>query len=162
DLDGDGVPGWSLWPHVPSEVTHSGSDHYSYLPVKPGTASGGTFFVQERAGCISIAARVITHLEAEVKDCTHITGTSINDKSEGRVYGCTRVDKGTCDTNNASCTGWKKDITCTPDDWKKQTACDGDDIDRLDNDQNQIQNTKATFELVRIGDVDGKETCEDV
>src|SRR5204863_128336 len=124
DLDGDGVPGWSLWPHVPSEVTHSGSDHYSYLPVKPGTASGGVFFVQERAGCVSIAARVITHLEAEVKDCTHITGTVINDKSEGRVYGCTLVDKGTCDTNNASCTGWKKDVTCTPDDWKKQTACD--------------------------------------
>jgi hypothetical protein len=161
DLDGDGQPGWTLWPHVPSEKTLTGSGHYSYLPARPGNGNG-MFFVDERAGCVSVAARVITHLEGEATDCTHLTGIVINEKSEGRVHSCTRVDPGTCGANKSNCTGWAKDITCNADDWKSQTPCQGDDVDRLDNDQNQVQNTKATFEMVKIGEVGDKKSCDDV
>jgi hypothetical protein len=163
DLDGDGEPGWSLWPRVPSQTTLSGTGKYSYLPVKPATGSGGTYYVDGRAGCISVAVRVITHLQGKVDDCTHLSGTVINEKTEGRVHSCTRVDKGTCsDPLNKTCTGWNKDITCTADDWKNQPACDPGDIDRLDNDQNQVQNSTAAFEMVKIGEVGDKVGCSDV
>jgi hypothetical protein len=162
DTDGDGEPGWTLWPHVPSETTLSGSGHYSYLPAKPGSANGGVY-IAERAGCISIALRVITHLEGQVKDCSHLVGTVVNDKTEGRVHSCTHVPKGgTCDPSTMSCPGWGKDITCTADDWKAAERCDDSDLGRLDDDQNQVQDTKATFYMEKIGSIGDTFSCEDV
>ncbi len=161
DTDGDGEPGWTLWPHVPSETTQSGTGHYSYLPVKPGSA-GGTFYIAERAGCVSVALRVITHLEGQVDDCSHLSGTVINEKTDGRVHSCTHVAKGNCDPSNTSCPNWSKDITCMPGDWKSQEACEDADVDRLDDDQNQVQNSTAKFHLVKIGNVGDTFSCAQV
>ncbi|HEX4335057.1 MAG TPA: EGF domain-containing protein [Polyangiaceae bacterium] len=162
DTDGDGEPGWTLWPRVPSQTTYSGSGKYSYLPAKPGS-SGGSFYIDERAGCVSVALRVITHMEVTVNDCSHMTGKVINEKTEGRVHSCTRVPKGDCpDPVNTSCPGWKSDITCSADDWKSQTQCEDTDVDRLDNDQNQVQNSVATFDMKKIGKVGDTFSCGDV
>jgi hypothetical protein len=162
DDDGDGEPGFTLWPRLPSQTTDSGLSKYSYLPARPGIG-GGTFFIEQRAGCVSVAARVVTHLEAQVDSCTRIIGKVVNEKTEGRVRSCTLVDKGTCDPANANdCSGWKKDIGCTADDWKAATRCETQDVDRLDDNQNQVQNSNATFELVRVGNVGDAVACSDV
>ncbi len=160
DTDGDGEPGWTLWPRVPSQTTYSGSGKYSYLPAKPGSA-GGSFYIAERAGCISVALRVITHLEVTVNDCSHMTGKVVNEKTEGRVHSCTHVSKGTC-PSGMDCPGWGKDITCNSDDWKNQETCATEDVDRLDNDQNQVQNSVATFDMKKIGKVGDSFTCDEV
>jgi hypothetical protein len=147
---------------VPSEKTQSGSGNYSYLPAKPGSASGGVT-IAERAGCISIALRVVTHLEGTVTNCSHLTGTVINEKTEGRVHSCTHVPKGgTCDPTMNSCPGWSKDVNCTPDDWNAAERCDDSDVGRLDDDQNQVQNTSATFDLYKIGKVGDTFSCESI
>jgi hypothetical protein len=54
------------------------------------------------------------------------------------------------------------DITCSPDDWDSMDHCELTDLDNLDDDQNQSQTTNATFELVRIGDLDDDVSCLDV
>ncbi|HVU06159.1 MAG TPA: EGF domain-containing protein [Polyangiaceae bacterium] len=164
DPDNDGEPGFSLWPRVPSEVTDSGTQHYSYLPVRPvivSGPSGNKIAIDERAGCVSVAARIVTHLEATVESCTRITGRVVNEKSEGRVHSCTVVDKGTCDANN-KCDGWTKDVGCGAADWTAATKCEDADVSRLDDDQNQAQDSRATFELVRIGDKGASLDCPDV
>jgi hypothetical protein len=162
DTDGDGEPGWTLWPRLPSEKTYSGSGKYSYLPATPGS-SGGAFYIAQRAGCVSVALRVVTHLEVTVNDCDHLTGKVINEKTEGRVHSCTRVDAGACpDPANMSCPGWGKDITCNAADWKSQTSCSDEDVDRLDSNQNQVQNSAATFDMKKIGKVGDKFTCDQV
>lgn len=168
DSDGDGEPGVTLWSHVPSETTESGSGHYSYLPVRPGVGSNGSFTIDERVACLSIAARVVTHLEGRLESCTRITGDVINESSNGRVHSCTLVDKGTCDPDTNECTGWEKDVTCTSEDWKAGIPCDSEDLARLDDDQNQKQYSVTTFELVKIADtiggdtIDGDVTCDTV
>jgi hypothetical protein len=163
DTDGDGEPGVTLWPRVPSQQTDSGTRNYSYLPARPGV-SGNTLFIEQRAGCLSIAARVVTHLDVTVQSCTRITGTIVNEKTEGRVHSCTLVDRGaSCDpVTGTDCTGWQQDIACTPEYWQAATRCEDDDLDRLDDDQNQEQDSKATFELVRIGEIGDSLTCDDV
>jgi hypothetical protein len=94
----------------------------------------------------------------------------INDKTEGRVHSCSIVDK-TKDDQGVACPtpddpnkwcGWSRDVTCTAADWKAATQCATADIDRLDDDQNQTQNSNATFELIRVGDVGDDVTCEKV
>jgi hypothetical protein len=76
---------------------------------------------------------------------------------------CAYVDKGTCDPANPNdCTGWHQDIACTPEYWNTAARCDTTDLDRLDDDQNQAQDSKATFELIRIGDVGQNLACSDV
>ncbi len=162
DPDGDGEPGLTFWPRVPSEVTQTGTEHYSYLPTQPAIG-GNSFYVNKRAGCVSVALRVVTHLEAQVQSCTEIVGTVVNEKSEGRVHSCSVVDKGTCDPNNPeSCSGWSKDITCNASDWSAATRCTDDDVSVLDDDQNQAANSVATFDLVRLGDPGSAKTCNDV
>lgn len=162
DPDNDGEPGFTFWPRVPSETPDSGTGHYSYIPVRPKVV-GNELFIDQRGGCISVAARVVTHLEATIDSCTRITGKVINEKSEGRVHSCTLVDPGACGaTPTNDCPGWSKDVTCTKDDWAKATRCESDDVGRLDDDQNQAQDSRATFELVRIGDVGATLDCPDV
>ena len=162
DPDGDQQPGVTFWSRVPSETTDSGTGRYKYLPVRP-SGGGSTFSVDQRAGCVSVATRVLSHLEARVDSCTRLLGTYVNEKSEGRVNSCTVVDKGTCNPADLNdCSGWTKDVTCTAADWRAATPCDIEEINRLDDDQNQGQNAKATFEAVRIGAVGGMATCNDV
>jgi hypothetical protein len=162
DSDGDGQPGVTFWSRVPSEVTDSGTGHYKYLPVRP-SGGGSTFAVDQRAGCVSVATRVLSHLEARVDSCTRLVGTYVNEKSEGRVNSCTVVDKGTCNPADPNdCSGWTKDVSCGAADWRSATLCDGEMISRLDDDQNQSQNAKATFEAVRLGVVGSTPSCADV
>ncbi len=162
DPDGDGQPGVTFWSRVPSEVTDSGTGHYKYLPVRP-SGGGSTFSVDQRAGCVSVATRVLSHLEARVDSCTRLVGTYVNEKAEGRVHSCTVVDKGTCNPADPNdCSGWKNDVACNAADWRSATPCGTEEINRLDDDQNQSQNAKATFEAVRIGAVGGLATCDDV
>lgn len=161
DTDADGEPGVTLWPRVPSQQTDSGTRNYAYLPARPGV-SENTLFIEQRAGCLSIAARVITHLEVTVQSCTRMIGTVVNERSEGRVHGCALVDQGDCEQSNPNdCSGWHENISCTPEYWQTAARCATEDLDRLDDDQNQKQNSKATFELVRIGDIGDSLTCED-
>jgi hypothetical protein len=162
DPDGDGQPGVTFWSRVPSEVTDSGTGHYKYLPVRP-SGGGSTFSVDQRAGCVSVATRVLSHMEVRVDSCARLVGTYVNEKSEGRVHGCTVVDKGTCNPADPNdCSGWTKDVACTAADWRSATPCDSEEINRLDDDQNQGQNARATFEAVRMGAVGAAATCTDV
>lgn len=164
DADGDGEPGMTLWPRLPSQKTDSGGGHYSYIPARPGIG-GATFYIEQRAGCVSVAARVITHLEATVQSCTRIIGTAVNEKTEGRVHSCMLVDKGgACNPNDLNdCPGWKKDVTCNASDWQSASArCSDQDLIRLDDDRNQAQASVATFELVRVGAATDPYTCADV
>ncbi len=166
DADNDGEPGLTLWPRLPSQTTQSGAGHYSYLPARPGSIGGSTLTIDQRAGCVSVAVRLIGHLEEQVDTCSHLIGTVITDKTEGRVHSCTLVDKGTCDPDSPnSCTGWSKDITCNTADWAAaDTAarCTSADLDRLDNDQNQKENTTSTFEMVKLGSLEQSLGCPDV
>jgi hypothetical protein len=162
DADEDGEPGLTLWPRLPSETTDAGTRNYSYLPAKPAI-NGSDLTIDQRAGCLSVAARVITHLEVSVDSCTRMTGQIINEATQGRVRSCALVEKGTCNAANPNdCTGWKEDIACTPAVWSSASRCETADLDRLDDDQNQTQNSKATFEFVRIGDAGQSFTCADV
>jgi hypothetical protein len=163
DADGDGEPGLTLWPRLPSQLNDSGSGRYSYLPARPAVGGPSGTYIDERAGCVSTAIRVIAHFEANVESCTRITGNVVNDKTEGRVKSCTLVPKGTCSSTNPSdCSGWKQDITCNPADWTAARRCGPDELERLDDDQNQTQNSKATFEMVKIGPKGANLGCNDV
>lgn len=167
DTDEDGMPGVTVWPRLPTQTPDSGTGKYSYLPVTP---SGTT--IAARAGCVSVAARVVTRLEVDVESCSRMVGTLIDVKSEGRVHACTRIpnedankngrlDSGE-DTNGNGLLDELQPITCNADDWNEMTMCIAEDLDRLDSDQNQAQTTRTTFELVRIGDVNDDVTCLDV
>lgn len=176
DSDGDGEPGLTLWPELPSHLTDKGTTTYSYIPARPAI-NGSTLVIDERAGCVSVALRVIVHVTATVDTCTHITGEVINEKTEGRVHSCTLVNKGSpCNTglaythpgeSPANCVGWGTDITCTAADWAAASTserCNDEDLGRLDNNQNQKQESKATFELEKVGSLAdaAKVTCQDV
>jgi hypothetical protein len=162
DPDADGQPGVTFWSRVPSEITDSGTGHYKYLPVRPANA-GGSFSVDQRTGCVSVATRVVTHLEGLVDSCTRLVGIDVNEKSEGRVNSCTIVDKGTCNPADPNdCSGWSKDVTCTGADWRSATPCDAEAIARIDDDQNQNQTARATFEAVKIGTLGDPASCATV
>jgi hypothetical protein len=176
DSDGDGEPGLTLWPALPSQPTDKGTTTYSYIPARPAI-NGGSLVIDERAGCVSVALRVVVHVQGTLDTCTHITGEVINEKTEGRVHSCTLADKGSpCDTalafthpgeTPANCPGWGTDITCSAADWSaapQAARCSDEDLGRLDNNQNQRQQSKATFELEKIGSPSdaGKFTCADV
>jgi hypothetical protein len=130
---------------------------YSYLPVAAGDTGNGQE-ITERAGCVSVATRVITHLQVDVDDCTKMTGVVVNESTQGRVHSCTLVPM----------SDWDEDVTCTAADWDSAELCsddpqDNDDnVDRLDSDQNQVQTSKATFELVKIGELTDEVDCDDV
>ena len=130
DADGDGEPGLTLWPGLPTQLTDKGKlgtgAKYSYIPARP-TISGGTLVIDERAACVSVALRVITHVEATIDTCTHIIGEVINEKTEGRVHSCILAKKGTpCDPStpmsSANCPAWGTDQTCTRADWGAATT----------------------------------------
>ena len=121
--------------------------YYNYLPVNLDSESK----VTHRAGCVSVATRFITRLEADVQTCDRIVGEVIQVRAEGRVHSCTLVppDK------------WDDDISCDAEDWSEAEPCSADDVQRLD-EQNQDQTSKARFELVKIGDLRDTIGCADV
>jgi hypothetical protein len=162
DPDGDGEPGLTFWPRPPSELTDSGTAHYKYLPVRP-VVIGTKLYIDQRAACVSVAARVVTHLEGEIESCTRITGEMFNEKTEGRALSCTMVEKGACNSANPNdCSGWREDVGCTPEEWSSGTRCEAEDVARLDDDQNQLQDSRATFEMVRMGNLGEELNCPDV
>jgi hypothetical protein len=154
DTDGDGEPGLTLWPRVPSESTQpcvgSCPAHYSYLPARVSSPSGGgALQVDARAACISVATRVIGHTNTDVDTCEHLVGEAIGTKAEGRVQSCRLAP------NN------KDDFTCTADDWTAagtSERCTADDLKLLDG-QDQSQSGKSTFELVKIGSLGDTPDC---
>ena len=107
--------------------------------------------ITHRAGCVSVATRFITRLEADVQTCDRIVGEVIQVRAEGRVQSCTLVPE----------VDWAKDIKCDADDWANAELCSADDVKRLD-EQNQDQTSKARFELVKIGDLRDTISCSDV
>jgi hypothetical protein len=173
DPDGDGEPGLTLLPALPSQLTDKGragaGTKYNYIPARPAIA-GGSLVIDERAACASVALRVITHITATVDTCTHITGEVTNEKTEGRVHSCVLAKKGTpCDTSQpisaTNCSGWATDYSCNSADWSAAgpaERCLDEDLARLDNNQNQKQNSKATFELRKVGNIGDAVTCVDV
>jgi hypothetical protein len=163
DTDDDGEPGLSLWPVPPSRATQArpSSDcpgltcptKYSYLPAKVKTVNNSTV-VDQRAGCVSAGSRVVTKLNADVSACDMIMGDVINVKAEGRVRSCTIVPMNK----------WGAVMTCTASDWtaantaSPANTCTADEIMQLDM-QDQSQNSKATFELVKIGELSDSPDC---
>jgi hypothetical protein len=149
DSDNDGQPGLTIWPRGTTERTDDGTTAtYDYTPVGfVINDQTGMLEIAQRAGCVSGAGRVITHLEGEVKSCSELVGQVINEKSEGRVRSCTLVPP-------PPATDWNtKDVTCTEADWKAGTACSSSQVDVLD-DQSQDQVSEASFELIKIGNLD--------
>jgi hypothetical protein len=154
DNDGDGEPGVTLWPRVPSDRTQAStaSDivYYSYIPANLAAEE-----VSERAGCVSVATRLITRMHATIASCERIVGELVNVKSEARVAGCTLVPE----------SQWEEDITCEAADWSAADQpgerCDDDALMRLD-EQDQSLNSSATFELVKIGNLDDEIECSHV
>jgi hypothetical protein len=153
DTDEDGVPGFSVWPRFPSEFTKAsvpGSiKFYSYLPLN---FTNGPTVVTERAGCVSLATRVITKMDVEVEDCEKLVGTVTNLKTDGRVYGCTVVPMAQWDEDS---------VACSETAWNAATRCDDAQAVRLD-DQDQSQQTTATFEMIKIGAPGDAVNCPDV
>ena len=154
DTDGDGEPGLTLWPKLPSEAPDDGSAAagYSYLPARPGDDGSGNLIITERAACVSVATRIITHLEVEVDTCTELSGNVINESTEGRVHSCLIQPSDE----------WDQDATCSSDDWDTGERCTDEDLVRLDDDQNQEQTSNATFRMVKIGSLDDDVDCADV
>ncbi len=154
DTDSDGEPGLTLWSHLPSEQTHGSTSanpsHYSYLPAKLEQDSSGNVFVSERAACVSVATRVISMLNADVDSCDRLTGEVLNLKTEGRVHSCVLIDQA----------NWGNDRSCDASAWPASNPCDPGsmEVSSLDG-QDQSQNTKATFELVKIGELGDSVDC---
>lgn len=149
DTDGDGVPGLTLWPRVPSRRTRDGSDYYNYLPVNLDMTNNSV--PTERAVCVSVASRIITRLEADVESCERIVGEVVNVHSEGRVGSCALVPMGED----------QDDFSCNAGDWDTLQRCDAAAVQRLD-EQDQSQTSTASFELVKIGGPDDDIDCHDV
>ena len=154
DTDGDGEPGVTFWPHMPSEEadrsTAAARRYYSYLPVQIDAVDSS---VSERAGCVSLATRVISHLDADVASCERIVGNVVNVKTEGRVAGCIKVAEA----------DWEDDLTCSQDDWGAAGGlrCNEADIEIFD-EQDQSNTSQATFEMIKIGAADDTVGCADV
>jgi hypothetical protein len=152
DTESDGAPGLTVWPLVPTQKTDDsvpGAVHYySYLPLN---FEMSTTEVTERAGCVSLATRIITKQNIDVDTCEHLVGDVVNVNTEGRVEGCTTVPMA----------DWNKGLTCEAADWKSATSCDANAVQALDT-QQQTQTSTAKFELVKIGGLSDDVTCADV
>ncbi|HMI94361.1 MAG TPA: calcium-binding EGF-like domain-containing protein, partial [Polyangiales bacterium] len=157
DTDDDGEPGFTFWPRQPSDETERSTTaarrYYSYLPVNVEDVAGKTV-VSERAGCVSLATRVISHLDADVASCERIVGNVVNVKTEGRVRSCIKVAEA----------DWEDDLTCSSADWDgadNSTRCNEGDIERFD-EQDQSNTSQATFEMIKIGETADTVSCADV
>lgn len=173
DSDGDGRPGFTIWSHRPSEKTENYTsadpDFFDYPPVDLWETDGASPYVHdagdisERTACQSVATRVITRMESDVESCEHIVGNVINVKTDGRVHSCLKVPYAK----------WQDNIDCDEATWAAAAdpsssddddgdgLCDDSEIGRLD-DADQGQESQATFELVKIGELGDDIDCDDV
>ncbi len=172
DSDNDGQPGFTIWSHRPSErteaYTSADPDYFDYPPVDLCTEVGAAPCdhendISERTACQSVATRVITHNEVDVDSCVHLVGNVINVRADGRVHSCLKVPY----------ENWEDDIDCDEDTWSGAAdpssaddddgdgLCDDSEIERLD-DTDQGQESQATFELVKIGELGDDINCDDV
>lgn len=151
DTDGDGQPGLSLWPRGTTKITKAGAPNtYDYVIVGFDMM---TSLPNARAGCSSVASRVITHMDVGIDSCTRLTGQVFNDRTQARVHSCLLVDPGKWDT---------QDVSCNASDWSTGTPCTSGHVNLLDT-QDQQQDTTATFEMVRLGEVgDASLSCQSV
>ena len=153
DTDDDGEPGFTFWPRFPSDETERSTSaarrYYSYLPLNVADQNGTTV-VTHRAGCVSLATRVVSHLNADVVECDRIVGNVVNVKTEGRVHSCIKVPESEWEFDN---------VSCSADDWEAATMrCEPADIERYD-EQDQSNTNQATFEMIKIGEPDDKVDC---
>ncbi len=142
DPDGDGEPGLSLWPRVTTDPTDiDPSRTYDYTPIEFNLFLA----ITERAGCVSGAARLKTHLDVTVNSCEYLTGDVISESSQARIHSCTVVPQSSWDT---------LDVECDASDWADAHSdgnmCNEAQVDFLDG-QDQAQQSTATFELVWLG-----------
>lgn len=141
DTDNDGEPGLTLWPGQTTKATRDGRGTFDYLPVE---LESGTTIIATRTGCVSTAARAIGHLEGSISSCERMVGKVVNDKTEGRVHGCTLLRMSDWNT---------LDVTCRRQDWDAARHCNDDQIEFLD-DQDQSSHASADFEAVKLGGLD--------
>jgi hypothetical protein len=159
DIEDDGQPGLTLWPQRTKDKTiaalEMGTDQdYSYLPVA-FILVGPDIIIDQRAGCLSGATRVKTHLEAEVKACDRITGNVVNEGAESRFHSCKRVENVMNNWNTLQ-------VSCEDSDWTSGVDCAPGDINFLDM-QDQSAASGAAFELVKIADLsDDEPSCATV
>jgi len=157
DVEDDGVPGITAWPRSALLQTPCGTPeqpcNYSYPAAgfEPGTTR-----IVERVACVSLASRVITHTNAELRRCDLITGNVVNEQTDVRVHSCTLVGPAVTPE-----TGWTEEVGCTRQHMAQQRKCTDAHADFLD-DQSQDQMTTATFELLHIGSLDDDINCPDV
>lgn len=152
DVEADGMPGMMVWQRSATGTTACGKSgptcNYSY----PATAfEAGGLEIARRAGCVSLASRVITHADATLQSCEVITGELFNESTEVRVYGCALVDED----------DWAAEITCGADAIRRMAKCTAKQSKFLD-EQKQEQTSSATFELMRVGELDADINCPDV
>ena len=141
DPDNDGEPGLTLWPGQTTKMTRDGRGTFDYLPVE---LQGDSTRIATRAGCVSTAVRAVGHLEGSITSCSRLVGKVINDKTEGRVHGCTLLRMA----------DWTQlDVTCRRADWDEARPCNDDQIEFLD-DQDQSSKASADFESVKLGGLD--------
>lgn len=145
DVDGDGVPGLTVWsadPNCPATDRGPAEDTICFTPIELEMDSTA---VRRRASCVSVASRVVTHLEGKIEACGRLTGKVLNDKTEGRVYSCIQV----ADSK------WNEPQSCTAADWANDDAnkpCTVEQKDFLDQ-QDQSQKSEGTFVMVRLADI---------
>lgn len=171
DLEGDDQPGLTLWPRPTCDevlgvtedpdacVTNSSQGvNYDYLPVE-FMVVGPDLVITQRAGCLSGATRVKTHMEADVESCTKLTGTVVNDDTKTRFHSCLLVDAG------GGMSDWRTlDVTCNASDWADVGAmpCTDAHVNFLDA-QSPSAVSDASFELVKIAGLsDAEPTCGEV
>ena len=152
DSDGDGVPGISMWPEstlsMPTQVKNV--DTFSYLPVD---FESGTTIVSRRAGCASLASRVVIKLNTTIDRCDRLVGDVENLATEVRVFACTQLGSADWDT---------LEVKCDKTSWQKARKCTETQIDFLDT-QDQTQITTATFEMVKLAPLtDTSMDCQSV
>ena len=145
DDDSDGVPGLTLWPRSTLDTTATGvSEGFDYVTVD-FTVVEPDLVVTERAGCVSVGTRVITHLDAAIdaSSCNTITGSVINEGANGRFRSCALVPEADWDT---------KAVSCTAEDWASAELCTETQLSILD-DSDPVQSSTATFDLIKLGDL---------
>lgn len=146
DVEGDGVPGISLWagkPNCPATNRPSAEETICFTPIELETMSTA---VRRRTACVSVASRVVTHLDVTIQACGRLTGSVFNDLTEGRVHSCIQVAE----------SKWNVEQRCTAADWANDddnVPCSAEQVQFLD-EQDQSQESEATFELVKLGGLD--------
>jgi hypothetical protein len=143
DADGDLIDGLMIWPHVPSEMTHASTPankrYYSYPWISLNT----------RVTCVTLATRVINHLDGTVVDCGKVSGKVLRDKAPGQSTAAVEQHVYDCRHVASSGAGASADQTCGKAAWDAGTVCTQAEIDLL-NQQTDQTTTTSNFEMVKL------------